>query len=159
MTSVAAIVGLRWMSRAQAHGLESRPDPATQYAEALDRLDRLKALDDDRVNPVCLSRGLLHGQKTRRAVVLIHGLTNCPQQWAPFADVLHARGINVLLPRMPHHGLADRLTSDRGNLRSDELRALGDQVVDIATGFGGEVVVVGISAGGIVAAWAGQFRP
>src|SRR4051812_13905366 len=159
MTSVAAIVGLRWMSRAQAHGLESRPDPATQYAEALDRLDQLKALDDDRVNPVCLSRGLLHGQKTRRAVVLIHGLTNCPQQWAPFADLLHARGINVLLPRMPRHGFADRLTTELGNLRAEELRDFGDRVVDIAAGLGDEVVVAGISAGGIVAAWAGQYRP
>lgn len=159
ITSVAAIFGLRWISRAKAHGLESRPDPSTDYATALKRLDQLKALDDDTVNPVCLSRGLLHGGKTRRAVVLIHGLTNCPQQWAPFADLLHARGINVLLPRMPHHGLADRLTTDLGNLRAEELRDFGDRVVDIAAGLGDEVVLAGISAGGIVAAWAGQYRP
>jgi pimeloyl-ACP methyl ester carboxylesterase len=159
VASVAAIFGLRWMSRSKAKGLESRPDPATGYAEALERLDQLKALDDDAVNPVCLSRGLLHGEKTRRTVVLIHGLTNCPQQWAPFADLLHARGINVLLPRMPHHGLADRLTTDMGNLRAEELRDFGDRVVDIAAGLGDEVVIAGISAGGIVAAWVGQYRP
>jgi carboxylesterase len=100
----------------------------------------------------------LHGEKTRQAVVLVHGLTNCPQQWAPFADLLHARGVNVLLPRMPHHGLADRLTTDLGNLRAEELRDFSDQVVDIAAGLGDEVVMVGISAGGIVAAWAGQYR-
>ena len=57
VTSVAAIFGLRWISRSKAKGLESRPDPATGYAEALERLDQLKALDDDAVNPVCLSRG------------------------------------------------------------------------------------------------------
>jgi pimeloyl-ACP methyl ester carboxylesterase len=159
VASVAAVFGLRWISRAKARGLESRPDPVKDYAAALERLAQLQALDDDTVNPVCLSRGLLHGEKTRRAVVLIHGLTNCPQQWAPFADQLHARGINVLLPRMPHHGLADRLTTDLGNLRAEELRDFGDRVVDIAAGLGDEVVVVGISAGGIVAAWAGQYRP
>jgi pimeloyl-ACP methyl ester carboxylesterase len=158
LTGVAAISGLTWLSRTKARGLESRPDPTTDYAQALERLDQLKALDDDRVNPVCLSRGLLHGQRTRRVVVLVHGLTNCPQQWAPFADLLHARGINVLLPRMPHHGFADRLTTDMGNLRAEELRDFGDLVVDIAAGLGDEVVMAGISAGGIVAAWAGQYR-
>jgi len=159
ITSVLATFGLRWISRKQAAGLESRPDPATGYDAALERLDQLKALDDDAVNPVCLSRGLLHGKKTQRTVVLIHGLTNCPQQWAPFADLLHARGINVLLPRMPHHGLADRLTTDLGNLRAEELQDFGDRVVDIAAGLGDEVVITGISAGGIVAAWVGQYRP
>jgi carboxylesterase len=159
VTSVGAIAGLRWISRAKARGLESDPDPAADYDGALERLDRLKALDDERVNPVCLSRALLHGGRTRRVVVLVHGLTNCPQQWAPFADQLHARGINVVLPRMPHHGFADRLTTDMGNLRAEELRDFGDRVVDIATGLGDEVVIAGISAGGIVAAWAGQHRP
>jgi len=158
-TSVAAVTGLSWLSRTKARGLESRPDPAPDYAAALERLEELRALDDDAVNPVCYSRGLLHGQRTRRAVILIHGLTNCPQQWAPFADLLHARGINVLLPRMPRHGYADRLTTDMGNLRAEELRDFGDRVVDIAAGLGDEVVIAGISAGGIVAAWAGQYRP
>jgi carboxylesterase len=159
VTSVAAVTGLSWLSRAKARGLESRPDPAPDYAGALDRLAQLEALDDERVNPVCYSRALLHGQRTRRVVILVHGLTNCPQQWAPFADQLHACGINVLLPRMPRHGYADRLTTDMGNLRAEELRDFGDQVVDIATGLGDEVVIAGISAGGIVAAWAGQYRP
>ena len=159
IASVAAGLGLRWISRTKARGLESHPDPATDYAAALQRLEELKALDHDDVNPLCLSRGLLHGEKTRRAIVLVHGLTNCPQQWAPFADQLHARGINVLLPRMPHHGLADRLTTDLGNLRAEELRDFSDRVVDIAAGLGDEVVLAGISAGGIVAAWAGQYRP
>jgi pimeloyl-ACP methyl ester carboxylesterase len=159
VTSVAAISGLTWISRTKARGLESRPDPAADYAVALERLARLEALDDDAVNPVCYSRALLHGQRTRRVVVLVHGLTNCPQQWAPFADLLHARGINVLLPRMPRHGFADRMTTDLGNLRAEELRDFGDRVVDIAAGLGDEVVITGISAGGIVAAWAGQYRP
>jgi pimeloyl-ACP methyl ester carboxylesterase len=159
VASLAAVTGLTWLSRTKARGLESRPNPAQDYDTALERLAELHALDGDEVNPLCYSRGLLHGERTRRVVVLVHGLTNCPQQWAPFADLLHARGINVLLPRMPHHGFADRLTTDMGNLRAEELRDFADHVVDIATGLGDEVVIAGISAGGIVAAWAGQYRP
>ena len=101
----AATVGgaavLTWLSRVKARGLHSRPDPAPDYAGALERLERLAALDDERISPVCRTRGLLHGQPTEQVVILVHGLTNCPQQWAPFADILFERGCNVLLARMP----------------------------------------------------------
>ena len=111
--------------------------------------------DDD----VCRTRGLLHGRKTAQVVILVHGLTNCPQQWAPFAELLHARGCNVLLPRMPRHGLADRLTAEPSRLRAEELRDFADRIVDVAAGLGERVTIVGLSAGGIVAAWTAQYRP
>src|SRR5689334_21949813 len=90
-------VTLTWLTRVRARGLESHPDPATDYAGALDRLAMLQALDDDAINPVCRSRGLLHGHKTDHAVLLLHGLTNCPRQWARFGTLLHEQGVNVLL--------------------------------------------------------------
>lgn len=158
----AATVGgaalLTWLSRIKARGLHSRPDPASDYAEALARLEQLAALDDDRISPVCRTRGLLHGQPTEQVVILVHGLTNCPQQWAPFADVLYKRGCNVLLPRMPRHGLADRMTTEPSRLRAEELRDFADRTVDIAAGLGRQVTFVGLSAGGIVGAWAAQYR-
>jgi pimeloyl-ACP methyl ester carboxylesterase len=157
-TTVAGAL-LTWVTRARARGLHAHPEAATDYAGAAERLAQLEALDDDTMNPVCRSRGLLHGQQTAHAVILLHGLTNCPQQWATFAELLHGRGINVLLPRMPHHGLADRRTSDPGKLRAEELRDFGDRVVDIAAGLGDRVTIVGLSAGGIIAAWAAQYRP
>jgi carboxylesterase len=60
---------------------------------------------------------------------------------------------------MPRHGLADRLTTEPSRLRAEELRDFADRVVDIAAGLGDRVTIVGLSAGGIVAAWAAQFRP
>ncbi len=156
--TVGAGVGLRLISRAQTRGLEAQPNPATTYQDAIERLERLQALDDDAVNPVCLSRGLLHGQKTEQVVILVHGLTNCPQQFAPLGATLFERGVNVLLPRMPRHGLADRLTTELGNLRAEELRAFADQIVDIGAGLGDRLTIVGLSAGGLVAAWAAQYR-
>jgi carboxylesterase len=158
-TTIAGAAGLAWLSRIKARGLESRPDPAATYAEALERLARLEAGEDDTILPICRTRGLLHGQPTGQAVILVHGLTNCPQQWAPFAELLYARGCNVLLPRMPRHGLADRLTTEPARLRAEDLRDFADRVVDVAAGLGEQVTMVGLSAGGIVTAWAAQYRP
>ncbi|MGE3272950.1 MAG: alpha/beta hydrolase [Chloroflexota bacterium] len=157
--AVGGAAGLSWLSQAKARGLESRPDPAQDYAGALERMLRLEIQDDGTISAVCRSRGLLHGKKTAHAVVLVHGLTNCPQQWAPFAELLYARGCNVLLPRMPRHGLTDRMTTEPSRLRAEELRDFADQIVDIAAGLGDRVTVVGLSAGGIVGAWIAQHRP
>jgi len=157
--TVGSAAGLNWLSRMKARGLHARPNPAPSYAEALTRLDALAAGDDERISPVCRTRALLHGQKTAQVVVLVHGLTNCPQQWAPFAELLYQRGCNVLLPRMPRHGFADRMTTEPSRLRAEELRDFADAVVDIAAGLGDEVILTGLSAGGIVAAWAAQHRP
>ena len=158
-TTVGGAAVLAWLSRVKARGLHSRSDPARDYTGALERLERMAALDDERISPVCRTRGLLHGQPTERAVILVHGLTNCPQQWAPFADLLYKRGCNVLLPRMPRHGLKDRMTTEPSRLRAEELRDYADRIVDIAAGLGQEVTIVGLSAGGIVGAWVAQYRP
>jgi carboxylesterase len=158
-SSALASSGLVWLSRVRSRGLKSRPDPASNYPEALERLARLQAADDDRVNPVCRSRGLLHGQKTDRSIVLLHGVTSCPQQFAPLAERFFDRGYNVLLARMPRHGYLDRMTDDLKNLRAEELREFADRVVDVAAGLGEQVTIAGLSGGGIVAAWAAQNRP
>jgi pimeloyl-ACP methyl ester carboxylesterase len=157
--TVGGAAGLSWLSGVKARGLESRPDPTTGYAAALARLAQLEAAEDETIWPVCRTRALLHGRPTEHVIILVHGLTNCPQQWADFADLLYARGCTVLLPRMPRHGLADRMTIEPGRLRAEELRDFADRVVDVAAGLGERVTIVGLSAGGIVAAWAAQYRP
>ena len=157
--TVGGAAGLTWLSRIKARGLHTRPDPASTYDEAIARLEGLAALDDERIGEVCLTRGLLHGQRTGQVVVLVHGLTNCPQQWAPFGKLLFERGCNVLLPRMPRHGLRDRMTTEPSLLRAEELRDYAERIIDIAAGLGDEVTIVGLSAGGIVGAWTAQHRP
>jgi pimeloyl-ACP methyl ester carboxylesterase len=159
VVTVGGATGLTWLSRIKTRGLHAHPDPAPDYAQAIERLERLAALDDDRITPVCRTRGLLHGRPTEQVVILVHGLTNCPQQWAPFADLLFEQGCNVLLPRMPRHGLRDRMTAEPSRLSAEELCDFADRVVDIAAGLGRQVTLVGLSAGGIVGAWAAQYRP
>jgi pimeloyl-ACP methyl ester carboxylesterase len=133
--------------------------PAKDFAEAQTQFATLQALDGDAVNPVCRSQLLTHDRRTDRAIVLIHGMTNCPQQYEQFASLLLAKGFNVLIPRMPANGLKDRNTKALATLTPATLETFGTQVINIACGLGERVMVAGISAGGVIAAWLAQFRP
>jgi hypothetical protein len=137
----------------------SVPNPARDYADALARVAALQASEGPQVNPVCRTYLLTHGHATERAIVLLHGMTNCPAQYVQLAPLFFERGYNVLVPRTPRSGLADRDTDDLKHLTPEELRAFGDQMVDIARGLGERVTVVGISASAIISGWIAQFRP
>jgi pimeloyl-ACP methyl ester carboxylesterase len=97
--------------------LVSRPNPAANYAEALKRL--LALANEEATLPLhalCATRLLDHGRRTGRVVVLLHGYTNCPEQLGRLAERLYEQGDNVLIPRMPYHGQADRgLASQSGS--------------------------------------------
>ncbi|MEZ4639016.1 MAG: alpha/beta fold hydrolase [Caldilineaceae bacterium] len=105
------------------------------------------------VNPLCESKVMGHGARTQRVVVFVHGFTNCPEQFEVLGQQFYDAGYNVFIPRMPHHGLSDRLTTELSKLSTEALVAFGGDVVDIAQGLGDEVTVVGLSGGGAVTAW------
>jgi len=138
--------------------LRPHPDPAAHYAEALVRFDMLRAEEGQEVSAECGTRLLTHGHRTGRAIVLLHGLTNCPAQFDSLARVFFASGMNVLVPRLPQHGLADRMTEALARSDAAEMCAFTDRVVDIACGLGDGVTIAGLSTGGVLAAWAGQER-
>lgn len=139
-------------------GLASRPRPAWSYGEALARIAVLRALDGPEIAPECRTLLLTHGARTGRVVLVFHGLTNCPEQFHALGERLHACGANVFIPRMPRHGLADRMTDELAKLGARELRDFTDEATDIARGLGDSVTVVGLSVGAVMAAWAGQER-
>ena len=91
-------------------------------------------------------------------IVLVHGYTNCPAQYSALAPLLFEQGSNILLVPLPHHGLADLMNEEQSRLSAGEIAAYADQVVDIANGLGDQVVMVGISLGGVTTAWAAQNR-
>jgi alpha-beta hydrolase superfamily lysophospholipase len=132
--------------------------PTLTYADAHARFAAAQSLDDAAVNPLCRSYLLDHGQRTRRAVVYFHGYTNCPAQFRQLGEQFFRRGDNVLVPRLPWQGLADRMTPLHARLTADELAAATQEAVDIACGLGEEVIVMGLSAGAIMAGWAAQLR-
>lgn len=146
-------------------GLDAEPDPTVSYPDAVARVETMAASDPDEVYAPCESILLDHGEPTARSIVLFHGLTNCPKQFRAFGEHLYEAGFNVFIPRAPRHGLADE-SGDAiggvglvGDLSAEELRDFADGAVDAAAGLGDEVNVLGLSMGGVLAAWSAQFRP
>ncbi|WP_029252755.1 alpha/beta hydrolase [Paraoerskovia marina] len=138
--------------------LSGEPEAMLTYDEAVTAARALEARDGDDVAPECRSRVVDQGERTAKAVVLLHGFTNCPAQFEVIAEAYADQGVSVVVPRLPHHGLSDRLTDDLSELTPGELVELTGDAVDIAAGLGDEVTVVGLSAGGSLAAWAAANR-
>jgi len=138
--------------------LTSRPKPVHSYEEAVQRIQVIQSGEGEDFNPLCHTQLMTHGGKAEHVVILVHGYTNCPQQFAELGKRFFNLGYNVLLVPLPHHGLADRTTPDQANLKAEELAAYANEVVDIAQGLGDHVTMVGHSGGGVTTAWAAQDR-
>jgi carboxylesterase len=152
----AVVVLFRPMS---VRGLTSNPDPAGDYAAAVERIESLQAQEASLgLTPLCQLKFMTQGQKTEQAIVFVHGYTNCPEQFGELGQRFYDLGYNVLIVPAPHHGLADRMTTDQSRLTAEELAAYADDVADIAQGLGEQVTMAGISMGGITTAWAAQHR-
>ena len=135
-------------------------DPAIDYETAMARFAQVQAQEEAQgnLNTVCCSKILTHGHKTERVIIFMHGMTNCPQQFVELAPIFFEQGYNVLIPRMPHNGLADPDTDDLRYLKPVELRDNCNSMVDIARGLGDQITYLGLSVGGLMAAWVAQYR-
>jgi esterase/lipase len=161
-----AALSLAWLvlkaaNRFSTDTLASHPiDPATDYESAMARFAQIQAQEEAhrKLNPVCCSVLLTHGSKTEHVIVLMHGMTNCPQQFVELAPIFYEQGYNVLIPRMPHNGLADTDTDDLKYLKAAELCNCSNAMVDIARGLGDHITFLGLSVGGLMAAWVAQYR-
>jgi carboxylesterase len=132
--------------------------PVKTYEEAVQRIEALQALDTEAINPLAHTSFLTHGHKTERAILLLHGYTSSPRVYVKFADKFFQRGYNVLVPRFPHHGLRDRMTSALEKQTEQELLEFTHAAVDILPGLGTHVTVAGFSMGGVLALWVAQHR-
>ena len=155
LITVAAIALLRPV---HPPPLAADPHPVLDYGEAVRRLLALGNDDTCAIAPECRTRLLLHGHRTGRVVVLLHGLTNCPAQFDSLGRELAAGGANVVIPLIPRHGCADHATAALSHLNAPELTRFADRVIDAADALGDSVTVVGLSLGGVLAAWAVQER-
>ena len=154
------LLGLAWLVRPlPLDDLVSTPDPAQSYDDAMARWAR--AQEHEAAQPLHdggRSIVLTHGYETDRVFVLLHGLTNAPRQFRALGEKLFATGANVVIPRLAHHGLADRLTDAHAALTAQDLIRYAQYGVNLAQGLGKNVTVVGLSVSGISAAWLAQNR-
>ncbi len=128
------------------------------YGDAIEIVTGLQNLDGPNVNPACRTRLYTHGRRTERALVLLHGFTNCPAQFDLLGHRLFEQGWNVLIPRYPRHGYSDRLNTAIAELRVEQLIAVANRSADAGTGLGERLTVAGLSLGGILTGYLAQTR-
>lgn len=139
--------------------LGAQPNPLRFYEDAAAAIDKIKAAEAQL--PLIKHGGsyaLLTGKRTDKALVIFHGYTNTPYEFRLVAKAYRDQGYNVWVPRLPHHGPADKMTTDFSNLTAEELRAFADASIDIGAGLGREVTVMGLSGGGSLSMWSGLER-
>lgn len=155
---ILLIILVVWFGPMFALSRSSQSKPASDYADAIKRVEQLQARETAQFNPLCRTQLMTHGQKVERVIVFVHGNATCPQQFRDLGKIYFDQGYNVLIGRQPHHGLADRMTPDLENLTAEEMAGFVDELVDIAPALGNHVTLAGISAGGVIVAWAAQHR-
>ncbi|HLZ94942.1 MAG TPA: alpha/beta hydrolase [Candidatus Dormibacteraeota bacterium] len=128
------------------------------YTSAIQIVKGLQDLDGPNVNPACHTRLYTHGRPTERALLLLHGFTNCPAQFDALGRIFFERGWNVLIPRYPRHGYKDRLSTAIAELRADHLFAVANRGAEAAAGLGERVTVAGLSLGGILTGHIAETR-
>lgn len=151
-------LGVYQLLRAQPLHTQPTIQPAKSYAEALTKIEAL-ASTEAALSECCKPFLLTHGHKTNRAIALIHGYTNCPQQFRQLAPLFFQQGYNVYVARMPVHGFADRFSPLQSRLNAPDLAQWTEQVVDVLCGLGEQTTLLGFSMGGVLAGWAATHRP
>ena len=138
----------------------SHPAPVQDYAAAVEKVQAIQAREiatpgfDPRLQTILMS----HGGKTRRAVLWFHGYTATTLQFKPLAELCFQKGYNVLVPCVLHHGMRDRLSPEISKIDARELVHFSDEMTDLARSLGDELIVGGLSMGGVQTAWGAQER-
>jgi acetyl esterase/lipase len=118
----------------------------------------IQDLDGPNVNPLCHTRVYTHGERVERSLVLLHGFTNCPQQFDTLGRRFFEHGWNVVIPRYPRHGYTDRLNTSIAELRADHLVAVANRAAAVGVGLGERLTVAGLSLGAILTGLLAQSR-
>jgi pimeloyl-ACP methyl ester carboxylesterase len=137
--------------------LESKQ--TVSYANAAARIQHYIADEDDAlIHPASHTRLWAHGKKMPRAILYLHGYTDSTQQFAAMGELLFEHGMNVFVPRLPHHGYRARMSTEHGSLTIPELLQWTNDMVDTALDLGERLTVIGLSLGGVLATWVAEQR-
>ncbi len=159
LVTLIGLIGLLFLWPLEFSDLSSHANPSPSYSETMQRVDSIQA--EEQKKPLSENGRTIvmtHGGPRDRVFVLLHGLTNAPEQFRLLGQQLFDQGANVVIPRLAHHGLADRMNTEQGGLRASDLINQAETGLDLATGLGEHITVVGLSVNGVAAAWIAQHR-
>ncbi len=127
------------------------------YDQSIGRVQALRQVDEQvGARAECKTGFYTHGHKTAKAIVMFHGVGECPLQFDAMGRYFYEQGYNVLIPRAPHFGLPDN--REHGKVTAQELVTFADSSVTVGTGLGDELSLIGLSGGGVLATWAAEYR-
>ncbi|MDR7277534.1 alpha/beta fold hydrolase [Catenuloplanes atrovinosus] len=130
------------------------------FAEARARVAEKVAAEeaDPGILPECRSMALVHEDRpAARSVLMLHGFTDCPVQFAQLAATFYDQGYNVYVPLAPRHGYPDR--EALGDLRARDLAEYASAALDVTVALGAEAGVIGLSGGAMLATRLTAERP
>jgi carboxylesterase len=164
MIIIASLIGLALIAVAviyfwpfTSHNLKTSKVETLTYQQAMDRIAALNQQETaDGVCDTCHSKLYTHETKTAKSVVMLHGVTACPEQFTDLAQKFYDSGYNVYVPLTPHHGLPDG--REHGKVTAQELVNYATQSLNITAGLGDETGAIGFSGGGVLATWAAEYR-
>ncbi len=133
--------------------------PISSFRETVTQIENIIKSEGPNLHPSGYTRLLSHGKKTSTAVLWFHGYSSAPQQFIPLGQKCFDLGMNVYIPRAPHHGINDRLTEETRKLTEDELKAWAEESLQLARGLGEKLIVGGLSMGGAITSWLAQIHP
>jgi esterase/lipase len=129
-----------------------------EYNNSLKKIKSFQTSETIGFDPSLKTFLLTHGKKTKKAILWLHGYTSGTLQFKPLAELCFKAGFNVLVPCLPHHGMKDRLSDELSKIKMKELILFTTTMVDLMHGLGDEIVIGGLSMGGVMTAWAAQHR-
>ncbi len=107
-------------------------------------------LDSPLLKPGNGPRILYHGEATRHAIVLTHGLSDSPYYMEAIARRFYQEGCNVVLPLLPAHGLRQPDKAMKDKELDSKWKTTVDNGIATAKQLGQRVSLGGFSTGGAV---------
>ncbi len=156
VTALLAAAAFFWPATTKQ--LQSSSTEKLSYSDAITAANRIvnEDITNADVRSDCRSIIKTHGQKTTKAVLMIHGISACPQQFADLGDTFFKAGYNVYIPRVPSHGLTDN--KRHGEITIPAMAQFMNSSTSIVSGLGEEAGVVGLSGGANMATWITQYN-
>jgi len=134
----------------------------TPITQALVEEARLREAELPIRNEQCRSLFFFQNRPTAKVVLLFHGFTAGPYQFARLAHSLFQSGYNVVVPLLPGHGLAGRWSSDCPPPLPRSVKDYQEFAVrwlKCSRVLGRHLVLGGMGGGGTLAAWLGLTYP
>ena len=131
---------------------QSDPAPSQDFAVSVNALRGvLDRLLQKKVDPHHAPYVLTHNRKTKRVVVIVHGLLGTPLQMYPLAHAYFEKGYNVVVTLLDGHAVSrtelHRLSLDP-KLLVERFKDSLKFTVDLSRLLGDEIIVSGFSLGG-----------